>query len=141
MDPTASIALPLRYNVRVGDGVGMSQPLFFDAQRLLRLSEDVDELDPDGPPRARFIRTDSVEPLRRLALLPGSFNPPTKAHVALANAVMATGRVDRVDYVLATRTVNKEKVEGASLPDRLLMLEALAHSASHRGIVLVNRGL
>lgn len=115
--------------------------MFFDAQRLLRLSEVVDELDPDGPPRARFIGTDPAKPPRRLALLPGSFNPPTKAHVALADAVMATGRVDRVDYLLATRTVNKEQVEGASLPDRLLMLEALALSDSHRGIVLVNRGL
>src|SRR2546423_718333 len=45
----------------------------------------VEGLDPDGPIEARW----ALEPPRfgdRIGLLPGSFNPPTDAHLALAAA-------------------------------------------------------
>jgi nicotinic acid mononucleotide adenylyltransferase len=86
-----------------------------------------------------------VEPegaaVRRLALLPGSFNPPTRAHEALAEAAWRSGRVDAVYYLLATRTVNKERIEGASLPDRLICLETIARAGERVGVGLINRGL
>jgi nicotinic acid mononucleotide adenylyltransferase len=114
---------------------------FFDVDRLLRLRRIVREVDPDSPPRACFIASAHRPPSRRLVVLPGSFNPPTKAHLALANSTLATGEVDRVDFLLASRTVNKERTEGASLADRLLLLEDLTVNHPNLGVVFVNRGL
>jgi nicotinic acid mononucleotide adenylyltransferase len=115
--------------------------MFFDVDQLLRLRRVVRSLDPDGPPRLQFLEGSVDAAPARLALMPGSFNPPTYAHLALADAVVRTGRVDRVDFLIATRTVNKETIEGASLPDRLVMLLALVRSRPDLGVVLVNRGL
>jgi nicotinamide-nucleotide adenylyltransferase len=114
---------------------------FFDFRQLLRLRRIVRELDPDGSPRAVFLPESDQSALRRLALLPGSFNPPTKAHLALAGVALATGSIDRLDFLLASRTVNKEQIQGASLSDRLLLLEALVDGRPELGVVLVNRGL
>jgi nicotinic acid mononucleotide adenylyltransferase len=114
---------------------------FFDANRLLRLRQIIRELDPDLPPRAYFIVGADRPVPRRLAVLPGSFNPPTRAHLALADSALATGTADRVDFLIASRTVNKERIEGASLADRLLMLEELAAARPDLGVILVNRGL
>ena len=57
------------------------------------------------------------------------------------NSALASGQVEALDYLIATRTVNKEKIEGASLPDRLLCLEAIIADRAREGILLVNRGL
>jgi nicotinamide-nucleotide adenylyltransferase len=114
---------------------------FFDLRHILRLRRVVRELDPDSPPRAVFLPESDNPVPRRLALLPGSFNPPTKAHLALAVAAFATGSIDHLDFLLASRTVNKERIEGASLSDRLLLLEALVADRPELGVVLVNRGL
>ncbi len=119
----------------------MKEPPLDIIAHLLALRQVVRELDPNEPPRARYILDGPTQKPLRLALVPGSFNPPTNAHLALAEAVRATGLVDQVDFLLATRTVNKERVEGASLADRILMLEALVDRRPDLGIVLVNRGL
>jgi nicotinamide-nucleotide adenylyltransferase len=71
----------------------------------------------------------------RVGLLPGSFNPPTNAHVALAAAGRASG-LDCVYYVLADRTVDKERVTGIPLADRLALLSELGE-----GVASVPRGL
>jgi nicotinamide-nucleotide adenylyltransferase len=114
---------------------------FFDLEHLLRLRRAVAELDPDGPPGVVFLEAaDQLAP-RRLALLPGSFNPPTEAHLALASGALQARAVDRLDFLLASRTVNKERIEGATLVDRLLLLELLASERPKLGVVLVNRGL
>ncbi|MDP8924504.1 MAG: hypothetical protein M3O34_16740, partial [Chloroflexota bacterium] len=77
---------------------------------------------------------------RSVALLPGSFNPPTVAHLALARAGLERG-ADAALFSLATRTVDKEVVTGAGLEDRLLLLELLAARDPRLGVLLVNRGL
>jgi nicotinamide-nucleotide adenylyltransferase len=71
----------------------------------------------------------------RVGLLPGSFNPPTNAHVALAAAGRAAG-LACVYYVLAERTVDKEQVTGIPLADRLALLARLGD-----GVASVERGL
>ena len=43
---------------------------------------------------------------RRLGILPGTFNPPTRAHVALAEA--ALGEVDEALFVLPRSFPHKE---------------------------------
>jgi nicotinamide-nucleotide adenylyltransferase len=76
----------------------------------------------------------------RLGLLPGSFNPPTVAHIELATAGLRAG-LDTVLFVLSTLTVDKEVVTGAGLEDRLLMVELQAGHDPRLGGLVVNRGL
>ena len=95
-----------------------------------------------------------------IALLPGSFDPFTRAHAALARAALETpprpiqhptsNVQDRPDLLLLTltqRTVDKEDTHVASLEDRALLLQHWAQSQrpsalSRRLCVgLCNRGL
>ncbi len=114
---------------------------FSDLSRQLRLRATLGEAEPSLEPRA--IRIDSADHGRptRLALLPGSFNPLTQAHAALADLALKSGRVDQVWYLLATRTVDKERIEGASLADRLVCLTEYTRKRPRQGVLLVNRGL
>jgi nicotinic acid mononucleotide adenylyltransferase len=97
----------------------------------------VDALDPAGAPEARLVRAaGSSGPL---GLLPGSFNPPTDAHVALARAGRAAGLVS-VYYLLSKQTVDKERVTGIPLADRLDLLCRIA-AESGDGVAFANRGL
>ena len=70
-----------------------------------------------------------------MGLLPGSFNPPTNAHLALARAGRTAG-LACVYFVLAQRTVDKEQVTGIPLADRLELLAQLGE-----GVASVERGL
>lgn len=114
---------------------------FFNLSLLLAQRQLLAELDPSRPPSFREIVSRPGTSLRQLALLPGSFNPLTNAHVALADAVLATGCCEHVSYLLASRTVNKERLEGASLADRLICLTEFVRERPCQGVVLVNRGL
>ena len=60
---------------------------------------------------------------RRLGILPGTFNPPTLAHIALAQAAMA--QVDEVLFVLPREFPHKI-YEGASFDERIQMLQLAA---------------
>lgn len=69
----------------------------------------------------QLIRNPLGAPPRSLGILPGAFNPLTCAHLALARAALAC--CDMV--VLAVPKAYPHKpIEGASLADRLAMLEA-----------------
>jgi nicotinate-nucleotide adenylyltransferase len=59
---------------------------------------------------------------RRIGIFPGSFNPPTNAHIALIRA--AAGHVDEVIAVLP-RTFPHKIYDGATLEQRIAMLEAI----------------
>lgn len=61
-----------------------------------------------------------------LGVFPGSFNPPTKAHLALIRA--ASKIVDRVVAVLP-RTFPHKQYEGVTLPERVSILEAARNEA------------
>jgi nicotinic acid mononucleotide adenylyltransferase len=88
--------------------------------RLLR------SLDPAGPPRAVAVCGPALDAARRLVALPGSFNPPHRAHLALLAAAVRGWQADAAAYVLAARTVDKEQVSGLLLEDRLWLLCRLA---------------
>lgn len=105
---------------------------------VVDLTAALEGADPALPPRAEWIRRPS-RPFARLCLLPGSFNPPTLAHVGLARSGRAAG-LDAVAYVLSARTVDKEVVTGIPLLDRLDLLLRLA-ADSDDGVLLLNRGL
>jgi nicotinamide-nucleotide adenylyltransferase len=106
-------------------------------EELARLVAAVDAA---GPARVRWVVEPAPGPPRgRIGLLPGAFNPPTEAHVALAAAGRAAG-LDTVVYLLSKRTVDKERLTGLRLEERLAMLRDLA-AASGDAVAFVNRGL
>lgn len=60
------------------------------------------------------------EPPAKLAIFPGAFNPPTRAHLALAES--ALDRVGEVLFVLPRHFPHKE-FEKVGFPERLRLLE------------------
>lgn len=83
-----------------------------------------------------FLRS-PAEP-SRLAVLPGAFNPPTRAHFALAQA--ALGVADQVLFVLP-RAFPHKHYEGASFEDRVRMLAAAAEGDPRLSIAAAPEGL
>lgn len=57
---------------------------------------------------------------------PGSFNPPTLAHLAVADAARRAHGLERVDLVVSQRPLDKEHVERPLLEHRLEVLERTA---------------
>jgi len=95
-------------------------------------------LDPDAPPAARLVCGPSLKDARRLVALPGSFNPPHRAHFALLAAARGAWRADAGAFVLSARTVDKERVTGLWLEDRLWLMCQLVDDAA---MLVTNRGL
>jgi nicotinate (nicotinamide) nucleotide adenylyltransferase len=83
----------------------------------------------------KFFRRAAGE-TRRLGVFPGTFNPPTRAHLALARAALAL--VDEVVFVLPREFPHKI-YEGAVFEDRVRMLEA-ALEAEPRFSIAASRG-
>ena len=96
-------------------------------------------LDPEAPAEAAQVCGPSLAGIRRLAALPGSFNPPHRAHQALLRAAREAWRADGAACVLSARTVDKEQVSGLWLEDRLWLLCAL--DGAETAVVATNRGL
>lgn len=59
----------------------------------------------------------------RVAAYPGTFDPPTIAHLAVAEAALAACGVDRVELVLSLDPIGKPSP--TSLAERLARLEAM----------------
>jgi len=63
-------------------------------------------------------------PKGRLGIFPASFNPPTKAHVALVREARKQYGLDEVLVLLDLQAMDK-RIFGASLAHRLFMLSLL----------------
>src|SRR2546423_9017190 len=77
--------------------------------------------------------------VRALAVVPGAYNPPTRAHLALARAALASG-FDAAVFALGTRTIDKES-SGLPLDERAALLAEIAAGEGRLGVLLHNRGL
>ena len=84
-----------------------------------------------------FFRRATATP-RRLAVLGGTFNPPTRAHLALARAALAF--VDEVLFVLP-RAFPHKAYTGASFEDRVRMLAAAVEDEARFSIASSDGGL
>ena len=62
----------------------------------------------------------------RRAVYPGSFNPPTIAHLDLGKAVVDQRNVDIVVWSLSTITLGKSSDIRPSITERTIVLEAIA---------------
>ncbi|MBK9167786.1 MAG: hypothetical protein IPM24_10010, partial [Bryobacterales bacterium] len=65
----------------------------------------------------------AVTPPRRLAVFPGAFNPPTRAHLAMAEAALSAA--DEVLFVLPREFPHKA-FEGPGFDERVAMISAVA---------------
>lgn len=111
-----------------------------DAAHMARLYRLVASLRPEDAPRAVAVAGASrLRSAARAALFPGSFNPLTHAHVALAGAARQHLRLDAFAWSFATRTIDKESVTRAAMPDRVAQLDTYARS--EEAVILLNRGL
>ena len=71
----------------------------------------------------KFLYRTAAKDPRRLALLPGAWNPPTTAHVAMARAALQWA--DEVVFVIPQALPHKE-FEGVSFADRARMIAQAA---------------
>lgn len=67
-------------------------------------------------------------PVVRQGVYPGSFNPPTVAHLEIAAAARIQRNLDRVDLVMSAVTLAKEHVVRPTLEERVEVVRAsIAH--------------
>ena len=116
-------------------------PEFYDLSRLFALRDRLQSLDSAAPPTACLLSTPLQPPPQRLGVLCGSFNPLTLAHVVLAQHACRAFHLDQLLYTVAKVTVDKERVTGMGLEDRLLLLLLHVEQQQYLGVALVNRGL
>ncbi len=81
-------------------------------------------------------------PLRtgRLGILPAAFNPPTKAHLALADEAADFADLDQVAFTLPEKLPHKA-FEGATFDQRVAMLEAAVAERPDRAVAVAEGGL
>ena len=77
----------------------------------------------------------------RVGCYPGSFDPPTVAHVAVAEAARAAHRLDRVDLVVSRVPFGKDLAERPTLEERVDVLEHLATRLGWLGVVVSDHRL
>lgn len=120
--------------------------------RFQQVQALLDRLHPEEQPEA-VIAPKSPAPHGEIIVFPGSFNPPTKAHLALMKQARQLalqrnkqeGKGNRKVQLFAAMsklTVDKEYVERPLLLDRIVLLEKLLkHHLPRTGVMLFNRGL
>jgi len=70
----------------------------------------------------------------RVGCYPGSFNPPTVAHLAVAEAAVARAGLERVDLVLSRVALGKEDVAAPTVDERRAVLAAVAATRPWLGV-------
>jgi hypothetical protein len=71
---------------------------------------------------------------------PGTFNPPTIAHLAIAQAARDQGALDHLDLVVSTVPLGKDPT-GPPLETRVSVLEAIAATRPWLGVRITERQL
>jgi hypothetical protein len=75
-----------------------------------------------------------VSETARIGVYPGSFNPPTVAHLAIAEAACRAGPLDRVDLVVSEVPLGKDPVTVPTIEDRLAVLHQVVAARPHLGV-------
>jgi predicted RNA-binding protein with PIN domain/nicotinic acid mononucleotide adenylyltransferase len=74
-------------------------------------------------------------------VFPGSFDPLTIAHLAIADAARAHARLDRVDLALSTITLGKEHLDRASVERRAAEIRASTRDRTWLDVVVTDAQL
>ena len=70
----------------------------------------------------------------RVGCYPGSFNPPTIAHLAIAEAAHRQCGLERLDLVVSRVALGKAAPAGPSFEDRIAVLDTIARNRPWLGI-------
>lgn len=119
----------------------MSEEHDEDLERLFEFRQLLDRLRSEPNPKA-FLWSPSGE-FRpgRMGVLPGSFNPPTLAHVELARQARGAFNLDTIVFSVGSLIVDKQTATGLCLEDRLLLLSMLTQELGWGFVAAVNKGL
>src|SRR5690348_3214322 len=116
--------------------------LLDDCAQLARLAHTAaDVVASDGPCAVALAGGRRLRAAMRVGVFAGSFNPLTRAHVALANAARRAAGLDALLWACAAASVDKERVERAALVDRLAQMCAFVAGRRREALALLNRGL
>ena len=77
----------------------------------------------------------------RLGVYPGSFNPPTVAHLEIALTARVHHGLHRVDFAVSTVTLGKESVMRPPFEDRLAVIEASIAEVDGLGLIVTEHQL
>ncbi len=112
--------------------------------QLRTIAALLNRLDPQAQLDALIV-PGSPEPRGNIIVFPGSFNPPTNAHLAMLQQAQHYGREHGGMHVYAAiskHTTDKENVQRPLLVDRVLLLEEIMQRyLQAAGVMLFNRGL
>jgi hypothetical protein len=72
---------------------------------------------------------------------PGSFDPPTIAHVAIAEAAVRVGALDRLDLAISRVALGKDAAAQRPLTVRLAMVERLAQTRPWLSVIVTDAQL
>ena len=121
-------------------------------QRYKQVQALLERLQPESTPLA-LILPSSPSPAGNIIVFPGSFNPPTNAHLAMlkqaerfAQSPTLSATEDHHGLLLyaaiSKRTTDKENVDRPLMLDRVILLDTLLEQhLPHTGMLLFNRGL
>jgi nicotinamide-nucleotide adenylyltransferase len=116
----------------------------YTIRRFRQVQKLLDQLDPQADPQALIV-PGSPAPEGKIIVFPGSFNPPTTAHLALLKQAWHFARLHGPMHIYAAMSkhiTDKESVQRPLLLDRIILLDSvLRHHLRHTGIMLFNRGL
>jgi nicotinic acid mononucleotide adenylyltransferase len=116
--------------------------LLDDCARLARLARAAADVEASDEPCAVALAGGRrLRAAMRVGVFAGSFNPLTRAHVALANAARRAAGLDALIWTCAAASVDKEQVERAALVDRLAQMSAFVAGRRREALALLNRGL
>lgn len=86
--------------------------------------------------QARIDATTSVVGMAKTGVYPGSFNPPTTAHLAIARAARDHYGLDTIDLTISVTALAKETVSKPILKDRLdVLFSSIADEPWLRAVV------
>ena len=74
-------------------------------------------------------------------MYPGSFDPPTIAHVHLAETAIAQLGLDRVDFAISALTLGKDDSRLAPIDDRVAELTAISSGNNRIGVITTPHSL
>src|SRR4249920_1854321 len=93
----------------------------YTLKRFKRIQVLLDQLDPQAPSQALVV-PGSPAPEGKIIVFPGSFNPPTFAHLALLKQAWQFAQMHGTMHVyaaLSTHITDKERVQRPLLLDRI----------------------
>src|SRR5260370_40672769 len=96
-------------------------------QRFKNIQRLLDQLDPEAQPQALIV-PGSPEPRGSIIVFPGSFTPPTNAHLAMLRQARHFGRQHggmAIYAAMSKRTTDKANAKRPLLVDRIILLDTV----------------